>query len=160
MYVYVTGGIPYTDNIDKLHDLRAFLLEIFDEFGPEPESVEIPPGKGFARMKVCVCVYVLCSSITCQRGECMSNRSFTLILILRCACDGVYACICMCMCMCVYVYVCAIASIGAGCGERHRHVSQLHGGERGRPQRRVHSYRGSCSLLTLQEMTIRLRISQ
>jgi hypothetical protein len=72
VYVYVTGGIPYTDNIDKLHDLRAVLLEIFDEFGPEPESVEIPPGKGFARMKVCVCVCV-------------------------CTCVCVYVCMCVCV---------------------------------------------------------------
>jgi hypothetical protein len=71
-----------------------------------------------------------------------------------------YVYVYVCVYVYVYVYVCAIASIGGGCGECHRHVSQLHGGERGRPQRRVHSYRGSCSLLTLQEMTIRLRISQ
>jgi len=47
-----TGGIPHTENIDKLDDLRSFLLDIFDEFGAEPESLEVPPGKGFARLKL------------------------------------------------------------------------------------------------------------
>lgn len=49
--IYI-GGIPHTENIDKLDDLRAFILDIFDEFGAEPESLEVPPGKGFARLKL------------------------------------------------------------------------------------------------------------
>ena len=46
------GGLPYTDNPDKLDDLRAFLMDIFEEFGLDSDSLELVPGKGFARMKV------------------------------------------------------------------------------------------------------------
>jgi hypothetical protein len=58
---------------------------------------------------MCVCVYVcMCSSITCQSGECIvvSDRSFALILLQRYACDGVYACMCMCMCVCMCMCMC------------------------------------------------------
>lgn len=49
--IYV-GGLPYTDNVEKLEDLRSFLLQIFEEFGADPDTIELPPGKGFARMKL------------------------------------------------------------------------------------------------------------
>lgn len=46
------GGLPYTNNFEKLDDLRSFLLDIFDEYGPDPESLELPPNKGFALVKL------------------------------------------------------------------------------------------------------------